>query len=102
MQLYNQEYLPLFWIVPLLLALSYWYALKVKRTRLQKLGVLTTLNRISDFSIRDWRLKVFTAVLAVVFLMFSLLRPQWGEEKILQAGHAFQRETDWHTRKPAR
>lgn len=81
MQFYNQEYLPLLWIVPLLLAVSYWYALKVKRRRLQKLGVLTTLSRISDFSIRDWRLKVFTSILAVVFLMFSLLRPQWGEEK---------------------
>ena len=81
MQLYNHEYLPLLWIVPLLLALSYWYAFKIKRVRLQKLGVLSALNRISDFSIRDWRLKVFTAVLAVVFLMFSLLRPQWGEEK---------------------
>ncbi len=49
--------------------------------RLKKLGVLNTLNRISDFSIGDWRLKSFTMILAVVFLSFSLLRPQWGEEK---------------------
>ena len=31
----------------------------------------------------------------------QILGPQWGEEVILQAGHAYEQVTDWHTKKPA-
>jgi len=31
----------------------------------------------------------------------QLLGPQWGEETILRAGHAFEQATKWHTRRPA-
>ena len=30
-----------------------------------------------------------------------LTGPQWGEEVILRAGHAYEQATDWHTRKPS-
>ena len=30
----------------------------------------------------------------------QLMGPQWGEPTVLQAGHAYQQATDWHTRKP--
>lgn len=81
MQFYNQEYLPLFWIVPPVVGLSFWYAIRAKGARLKKLGNIHTVSRMSDFSFRDWRFKVLVLILAVFFLFFSLLRPQWGEEK---------------------
>ncbi|MDD5739943.1 MAG: Asp-tRNA(Asn)/Glu-tRNA(Gln) amidotransferase subunit GatA [Candidatus Peribacteraceae bacterium] len=31
----------------------------------------------------------------------QLLGPQWGEEVILRAGHAYEQATDWYTRKPS-
>jgi len=30
----------------------------------------------------------------------QILGPQWGEETILRAGHAYEQATEWHTRKP--
>lgn len=30
-----------------------------------------------------------------------LAGPQWGEELILRAGHAYEQATEWHTRKPS-
>jgi aspartyl-tRNA(Asn)/glutamyl-tRNA(Gln) amidotransferase subunit A len=30
----------------------------------------------------------------------QLLGPQWGEETILRAGHAFEQATNWHAKKP--
>jgi aspartyl-tRNA(Asn)/glutamyl-tRNA(Gln) amidotransferase subunit A len=30
----------------------------------------------------------------------QLIGPMWGEQKILAAGHAFQKATDWHLQKP--
>jgi aspartyl-tRNA(Asn)/glutamyl-tRNA(Gln) amidotransferase subunit A len=31
----------------------------------------------------------------------QLAGPQWSEELLLRAGYAFERETEWHTKKPA-
>jgi len=31
----------------------------------------------------------------------QILGPQWGEEVILRAGHAYEQATEWHTKKPA-
>ena len=31
----------------------------------------------------------------------QLIGPHFGEERLLQAGHAFEQATEWHTRKPA-
>lgn len=31
----------------------------------------------------------------------QILGPQWGEEAILQAGNAYEKATEWHTKKPA-
>ncbi|MFA6523834.1 MAG: Asp-tRNA(Asn)/Glu-tRNA(Gln) amidotransferase subunit GatA [Candidatus Peribacteraceae bacterium] len=30
----------------------------------------------------------------------QLVGPHWGEERLFQAGHAFQKATEWHARKP--
>jgi aspartyl-tRNA(Asn)/glutamyl-tRNA(Gln) amidotransferase subunit A len=30
----------------------------------------------------------------------QIVSEAWGEEKVLQAGHAFEQATDWHKRKP--
>ena len=30
----------------------------------------------------------------------QIMGPQWGEEIILKAGDAYQKATDWHTRRP--
>ncbi|MEK9155764.1 MAG: amidase family protein [Patescibacteria group bacterium] len=30
----------------------------------------------------------------------QLIGPMWGESTLLQVGHAFQQETDWHLKKP--
>jgi len=30
----------------------------------------------------------------------QILGPQWGEEVILQAGHAYEQATEWHGKKP--
>jgi len=81
MQFYNQEYFAVFWILPPVLIISFWYTLRAKRARLKKLGDIHTVSRMSDFSAKEWRFKAFTLVLAIFFLLFSLLRPQWGEEK---------------------
>lgn len=81
MQFYNQQYFPFFWTVPPALMLTFFYVLRMKQTRLKKLGNIRTVNRMSDFSPNEWRMKAFTLVFAAFFLLFSLLRPQWGEEK---------------------
>lgn len=31
----------------------------------------------------------------------QIIGPQWGEQKIFNAGHAFQQATDWHKKHPA-
>ena len=30
----------------------------------------------------------------------QIMGPHWGEERVLQIGHAYEQATDWHTRKP--
>ena len=37
---------------------------------------------------------------AGVPLGFQIVGPKLGEERLLQAGHAYQQDTDWHARRP--
>jgi len=80
MQFYNEHFLILFWCVPFMF-LVYWYAAGAKKRKLGLLGHFSTIKRMSTAWGQKWRLKAFLALLAVVFAVFALARPQWGAEK---------------------
>lgn len=80
MQFYNQEYWPFFWLLPAM-AVAVWYASRLKKRRLAGFGVHATMTRLSNFSARRGRDRYLLLGLAFVFVLFALLRPQWGEEK---------------------
>ncbi len=80
MQFYNPEYFLSFWLLPLLIFL-FVLAIRRKLNRKRLFGNLKTIDRISNFSERDWKLRAVAVCLAIVFALFALLRPQWGEEK---------------------
>ena len=80
MQFYNLEYVIGFWILPVIVVV-FIIAVRTKKKRLRFLGDWTTLDRMSNFSLKDWRVKALILCFAILFAMFALLRPQWGAEK---------------------
>jgi Ca-activated chloride channel family protein len=70
-------------LLPLLLAF-FWFIFRMKRRAMQRFGNLSLMEKLAfSFSPRKQRWKVALLVLALLFLLFSLARPQLGTKLTL-------------------
>lgn len=74
----NLIYLHLLWLIPLLI-LFYWLAFRWKKNALQRFGNLELIKKLTlSISRKRQMVKVALIILAAIFLIFSLAKPQIG------------------------